>query len=128
MRPLTIQSGTNIPKVKLDADKGEFLFEGKSCPEDVRKFYTPIFEWIKEYSKAPKKHTVVEFKMSYYNTASAKMLLNVMQRFEEIVEAGNDVTIKWYYPEEDEDLRESGEDYNDMVEVPFELIPYKFRK
>ena len=34
------------------------------------------------------------------------------------------VTINWYYEENDVDMLESGEEYADDVELDFNLIPY----
>jgi hypothetical protein len=47
-----------------------------------------------------------------------------MSKLEDIVADDNEVLIKWYYPEDDEDLEEAGEEYADIVDVPFESIPY----
>ena len=44
--------------------------------------------------------------------------------FEEIMEAGHDVLIKWHYHEEEEDMLEAGEEYADIVEIPFEYVLY----
>ena len=32
--------------------------------------------------------------------------------------------IKWCYPEDDEDMKEAGEEYAEIVDVPFEQVPY----
>ena len=39
-------------------------------------------------------------------------------------EDNDKVTIRWHYPSNDEDMKEAGEEYADMVEVPFEMIEY----
>ena len=40
-------------------------------------------------------------------------------------EQGNNVKIRWYYLEDDEDMLEMGEDYADLVNnIEIELIPY----
>jgi hypothetical protein len=45
-----------------------------------------------------------------------------MQRLEDIRKTGADVKIKWYYYEDDEELQNAGEDFAEMIKVPFELI------
>jgi hypothetical protein len=32
--------------------------------------------------------------------------------------------VKWHYPEDDEDMAEAGNEYADIVDLPFEQIPY----
>jgi len=45
--------------------------------------------------------------------------------FEEMREDEQDVAVNWYYPEYDEDMKDAGIEYSEMVDVPFEFIEYK---
>ena len=63
--------------------------------------------------------------MDYFNTASSKMLLEIFEKFKDMQEAGHKVSIDWYYQEDDEDMQDAGEDYADIVEVPFNFIKYQ---
>jgi hypothetical protein len=38
---------------------------------------------------------------------------------EKLKERGTDVTIRWLYTEDDEDIQEAGENYAEMVDVNF---------
>jgi hypothetical protein len=49
----------------------------------------------------------------------------LLQRMEELAGDGHDVLIRWHYPTDDEDMQEAGEDYSEMVEVKFEMVPYE---
>jgi len=111
------------PGVVLDAENGRFELSGKSCPENVTEFYRPVIEWLDTYKENPLDKTVFEFKLEYYNTASSKILFIIMQKLEAIKESGKEVLVKWYFPEDDETLEEAGEEYNDLIELDFELIP-----
>ena len=33
--------------------------------------------------------------------------------------------VRWYHEENDEDMKESGEDYEDIIKIPFEFIEFK---
>ncbi len=112
-----------FPGVVLDKENGIFEISGRACPEDPIEFYKPVFDWLDDYSEAPLEHTVFTFNMTYYNTASSKAIMMLMQRLEEIANDGNKVTVRWYYQEDDEDMMEAGNDYNEMIDVDFELIP-----
>ncbi len=112
------------PGVIFDADTGKFKISGKACPENVVEFFKPILEWLDDYKNNAKEKTIFEFKLDYYNTASSKMLFVIMQKLEPIAEAGKEVIIKWYYPEDDEALEEAGEEFDDLIDIPFELISY----
>ena len=108
----------------LEADKGLFEISGRSLPEDVTAFYAPVLAWLKDYAANPNPKTVFTFKLVYFNTASSKLLLDILVKLEEIHSDGKDVLIKWCYPEDDEDMKEAGEEYAEIVDVPFEQVPY----
>jgi len=112
------------PEIVLDKETKEFKFLGKSLPEDVKEFYDPVHQWIEEYVKNPNDETVVEFSMEYFNSASSKQILDILERFAVIAENGKKITVKWHFMEDDEDMEDAGESYADIVDVPFELISY----
>ena len=124
MEAYTVEATRDTPGVILDPANNKFEMTGKSLPEDVGSFYDPILEWIEEYAENTNDETLFEMKMSYFNTASSKMLLDILFALEEIVENGNNVKIHWYYKENDEDMKEAGEEYADIVEIPFEHFSF----
>ena len=114
----------DTPTVILDAQNEIYEISGRSLPEDVTAFYDPILGWLDEYASAPNKKTIFTFKLVYFNTASSKLLLDILMKLEQMHEAGNDILVRWYYPEDDEDMQEAGEEYADIVDVPFEQVGY----
>lgn len=121
MEALRIQATDETPSVILDPDKNVFEFAGKSLPEDVTSFYGPVLNWLDEYGKTPKTRTNVDFKLVYFNTASSKLILDILFKLESIHQSGTEILIRWYYEEADEDMKEAGEEYGELVEVPFAL-------
>ena len=125
MKRIHIEEVGYTPGIILDAKKKIFKMTGKACPEDAIGFYEPIIDWLELYSISPNEETIFEFKLSYYNTASSKALLKIMQFMERLKEKGVTVKIKWFYYEDDEELLIAGEDYSEIIDVPFELIEIK---
>ena len=121
---LSIEATDETPKIILDPENNVFEFSGKSLPEDVLTFYGPVLDWLEGYGDSANKKTVFDFKLVYFNTASSKLILDILFKLEELHEAGADISIVWYYQEEDEDMEEAGEEYADLVDVPFELRSY----
>lgn len=124
MEAKRIEGTDESPEVILDKATNEFVFKGKSLPEDVKEFYNPILAWIEDYAKNPNDNTVVEFNMEYFNSASSKQILDVLERFAVVKELGKEVSVKWHYMEDDEDMEDAGDSYADIVDIPFELISY----
>lgn len=125
METIKLLGTDDTPGVILDAENEIFEISGRSLPEDVAAFYAPILEWLEDYAEDPNDSTVFNFKLTYFNTASSKMILDVLLQLEEMVEEGHDVKIIWHYPDDDEDMEEAGEEYEDIVEVPFEMKSYE---
>ncbi|MBO4601719.1 MAG: DUF1987 domain-containing protein [Salinivirgaceae bacterium] len=124
MEVIKIVGTDDTPSVTLDVANEIFEISGRSLPEDVAVFYEPILDWIDRYSEEATGKTIFNFKLVYFNTASSKMILDILLKLEEMHEAGKDVLIRWHYPEDDEDMEEAGEEYADIVDVPFEQISY----
>jgi hypothetical protein len=118
------QGGAQVPKVILDKEKNRFEISGHSLPEDVFSFYNPILEWLDNYMKSPNENTEFVLKMSYFNTASSKMIYEILNRLSILYENGHNVRVKWYYADDDEDMEEAGKEYAEMVDIPFDFIPY----
>ena len=124
METIKIQGTEDTPKIILDAENEIMEISGRSLPEDVSSFYEPVINWLNEYAEKPNKKTILNFKLTYFNTASSKLLLDILMKLEEMHEKGYDVLISWHYPEDDEDMEEAGEEYADIVDVPFEQVAY----
>ncbi len=119
------QGTDDTPDVVLDPNTGHFKLTGKSFSEDVAGFFEPILDWLEKYAKSPAEKTIVELKLIYFNSASSKLLLDILLKLEEMVTTGHDVLVKWHYAEDDEDMQDAGEEYADIVEVEFEHISYE---
>jgi hypothetical protein len=124
MEVIKIIGTDDTPSVTLDAQNEIFEISGRSLPEDVAAFYEPILDWLDRYAEEPNDKTVFNFKLVYFNTASSKLILDILLKLEEMHEDDKEILIRWHFPEDDEDMEEAGEEYADIVEVPFEQVSY----
>ena len=124
MEKLFLEGTEDTPNIILDPENMTFEISGRSLPEDVVTFFQPVMEWLNELESSPIDGMTFSFKLEYFNTASSKMLLDILMMLETIFENGNDVKVKWYYAEMDEDMQEAGEEYSELVEVPMEIVSY----
>ncbi len=124
MNSIKIEAKEDTPRVVFDPENNIFEISGRSLPEDAALFYEPIMDWLNNYSKNPNKVTEMHIKLNYFNTASSKLLLDILMILEEMVEEKKSCKVKWFYDEEDEDMEEAGEEYSELVDVPFELFSH----
>jgi hypothetical protein len=120
---IKIKGNQDTPFVLFDKDTLTFEISGRSFPADADSFYQPLIKWLDDYKKSlPKEKTEMNVKMDYFNTASAKMLLDLFFKLEDFKDENLEVLIKWHYLEEDEDMLEAGEEFKEIVELDFEFI------
>jgi len=124
METLRIEQTDDNPLVLLDQENQQFEITGKSLPEDVLDFYQPVLDWLSAYREKPLSQTIFNLKLVYFNTASSKLIMDILLIFEEMVEEGHEVIIRWHSLRSDEDMQEAGKEYEEMIEVPFEHIIY----
>jgi len=120
-----IEATQSTPEIKLDKEKSKIEMSGRSLPENVKEFYGPVINWLDEYIKTPNDKTKVVLNFEYFNTASSKMIMDILERIKEIRKQGKEIDVDWCYIEEDDDMLEAGEDYSEITEVPFNFISYE---
>ncbi len=122
IKPFFYEGNEDLPRVELNKDKGIFEISGKSLPEDVNEFYTPVIQWFETYKKNPNEETYLDLKFEYLNSGSYRMVFMVIQQLEDLMNEGHKVGARWHYDPDDEDLREEGYAYAEKANVPFEFI------
>jgi SiaC family regulatory phosphoprotein len=120
MNQLIIKASSSTPKIFLDKESGKFEIAGKSFPEESRVFYSPVYVWLEEYAQNPNEETLFEFKMEYFNSSSSLIILEILNILDSIKKSGRKVTILWSYLTIDDDMLEAGEEYSELVNLPFE--------
>jgi hypothetical protein len=119
------------PELSFDIDTRKFSFKGVSRPEDVFKFYQPAIDWLKkldeEVSHSNEKYNIpilnLDFHLSYFNSSSSKMLLQILEIIKKIQDKGIDIKVDWYYDASDEQMLDDGQDLSETVDIPFNYIP-----
>jgi len=128
MRKLIIEKTSITPKVVLDPEKNVFLIAGESRPHDVREFYGPILSWLEEYSNHLLKQEDIKepfifcLDFAYFNSSSAKMILDLCKYLVALSNKGINLQVKWFHEKGDGDMLEVGKEMSRIVKFPFEYI------
>lgn len=118
MNDLDIKRTKKTPAMTFDAQKGEFALKGISLPENAKEFFAPLVSAVEEYMNEPQKDTVLNIELDYYNTASSKVLINLLHQFEVLNQKnGHEVTINWLYDGDDEDMLEEIQNFEEMLSI-----------
>ncbi len=123
MNNLNIEATEQTLKIDLDYNKEVLSFEGESYPENTLEFFEPVVNWVTEYFTMKDSAEIV-FDIEYLNSSSYKSIYDLIQYFQEMADSGKSIKIKWRYPEDDEDLKETGEDLTDETHLNIDYIGY----
>jgi hypothetical protein len=126
MNSLIVEPTELTPGVRFIPSTFEFEISGESRPENVRKFYEPLMEWLDQYKVWLKSNKpgstgklVFKFKFQYFNSTSAKFLTSIIARLDAISKEIMPLEIEWYYDTPDVDMKNSGEEFSKMFSLPF---------
>ena len=119
---LLIQATSVTPYVELDASSGVLAFKGRSAPCACLDFYYPIIAFIDKAFTSGLESITANFAFEYFNTSSSKCLFDIIKRLAQFERSGISVEVNWFYEEEDEDMRETGEDYEEVLGLSFNYI------
>jgi len=121
MELVSLDSTKKTPQVLLDPE-GKIRIGGRSIPEDASKFYDFILNWVMEYLENPKDKTTVDIELEYFNSGSAKYVMQILRELSELHTKTKDLQVNWYYEEGDDDILERGEYYSSILELDINFI------
>jgi hypothetical protein len=122
---LNIEATEKTPRVEYNASKAELILEGICIPEQTHDFFKPLLNLINSLETTPPKGFTLTVNLHFFNTGSARYILEVMKNARKLKDKGVDVKYKWFYNEEDEDIEEAGRSYSFILNEPFEMVPFK---
>jgi hypothetical protein len=133
MKKLHIKAKKDSPEIMLNPDNNIFTIKGICHPENVTKFFEPVMNWLDEYKIELKQSNDVKpvkviFFFRYFNSATYKYLITLLQKMNEFKEVGSSIFVEWHYEEEDEEMKESGEELFEFsgLRIPHVSIESQF--
>ena len=126
MDMIDIAATARTPTLSFKPLEGLFLLEGESYPEDTKKFYdTPlaqVYAYLEQATVPPSKFV---FRLKYFNSSSAKVLMDLFVAIEESAIAGNTMQVEWHYAEDDDNMQELGEEFSEELQTAqFSLVTF----
>ncbi|QOJ29101.1 MAG: DUF1987 domain-containing protein [Ignavibacteriales bacterium] len=122
MENLIIYKTKSTLAVNFDARTGILELSGSSYPENTSEFFQPLITWIQNYFLQVTKPLTLNLKIDYLNSSSIKFLSDIINKLQHYYKSGGEVEINWYYKEDDEDMKEMGEEIKEDVAFKFNLI------
>ncbi len=128
MASLYIEQTHKTPEIDFNLSTGKLSISGVSVPENAHEFYFPIIEWLQlNMSKSTCENCELDCKISYLNTSSLQFLGDIFFLVDSLKSKIPEevISINWYYDSYDSDMKETGADFKDVVDINFNLKEVK---
>ena len=124
MSRIQIAATERSPLVDFDFASGHLQLRGESYPEDAAAFFGPLLQALRGHLGASEPEPITfEVGLAYFNSSSAKALMNLFMPLEDAAAEGRPVTIRWMFGADDDVIQEAGEDFAaDFAHARFEMI------
>ena len=108
-----IEETPKTPQVELNPFTGDFIFSGKSIPENAAKVYEPILSWVTGYILHARPTTNLRLNLEYFNTSSSLWLAKIFKVLARINEPDYVLMFHLYLPVDEFDELEEFDDIKD---------------
>ena len=110
MTELQLEATSRTPAITLDPAAGRLVIAGESYPEDITAFYAQLTGALAAYFDGGGEALATEIRLTYFNSSSARALMELLEQLDEAAGSGTAVTIDWYCDPDDDITREFAED------------------
>ena len=115
MSSFSQKATARTPEILLDADAGTLVLSGESYPEDVTAFYSTLSDAITAFFDSSERAFDVSIKLTYFNSSSARSLMELLDLLDNAAGQGRQVSVQWYCDAEDDITREFAQDISSDV-------------
>ncbi|MBN2682178.1 MAG: DUF1987 domain-containing protein [Bacteroidales bacterium] len=123
MNSFILEPAEDTPEINFNPETNVFYISKRSLPENAIDYYGPVLEWIQGFLDEKPKQLTIEFKLEYFNTASAKQLAKLLLVLEKYKESTK-ILVNWFYKPEDKDMLASGTRFSKLIPIDFNFIEY----
>ena len=121
MNDLVIQASERTPNIIFNISENILIIKGRSLPEDVFEFFQPVLDWLDSYFQQVEDQVQFTFSLEYFNTASAKIIVDILKKIKNAQQNNVDINVLWYYAEYDEDMEEVARKLSEIIGVDMDI-------
>lgn len=114
MQDIYVARTNQSPEVDFRFSEHKLKMTGEAYPENANAFFLHVLTGLENYLSSTDGQTIeFNFKLTYFNSASTKMLYNMFELLNESSSKNNHIILNWFYDEEDDTIQEFGEGVQD---------------
>jgi len=113
----------STPYVLIDEEKKFMRIAGVSFHEGIVEFFEEINGWLEGYLASDFDAFTFECEMKYFNSSTAKLLLNMLLNMDDYASGDKKITVNWMTTQDNEIIIECGEDFQEeMSNLEFNIV------
>lgn len=105
----------STPYVLVDEERKYMKFQGECYHENVLEFFRDINTWLADYLENSLGELTFDCELQYFNSSTAKLLLNILLEMDERAVNGRKMTVNWITTEDNDIIIECGEDFREEL-------------
>jgi hypothetical protein len=110
------------PYVLFDPARGVLEMRGCSIHENADRFFGPLIDTLEAYILSPAARTHARIALTYFNSSSAKYMLDLLKVLDDLHARGDRVEVEWLHEAGDLDMQEAGEDIRALLDLPMKVV------
>lgn len=122
LQDLTIEGTSATADVSAIVEKGELIISGKITETHAIEYFKPINDWFQSYMQKQTKTLKIILDIGYLSTSASLCITSLLILARKHKEQSPKIEFYWHYPANDDDLLETGEDFQIYSDVSFYLV------
>ncbi|MBL0314629.1 MAG: DUF1987 domain-containing protein [Flavobacteriales bacterium] len=122
MSQLVIAPTKSTPEIFFHPAENIFMVKGISTPINAFEFYQNIVAWMNDHESAFPQNATFVFNLPYFNSATMKAILILLERIKTGIDQGKDWTIEWFVEDDDEFMLEAAESFQGILGINIKII------
>jgi len=113
-----------LPKVVYDEIEGKIDIKGRFIAPNAAAYFADFLPYLRDCLQKNPMDITVNVDLEYFSTTASKVLMEFFYILKQEIQDKKKykVTVNWYYEEGDFDMQESGEDYEGLSHLNFNII------
>lgn len=123
MKQINLNHANDSPSVHINGEVGLVRIIGRAIAQNPEQEYKDLENMIMKYCLDPCSISSINIQLTGISTNASKWLFHILKEIEKFTNPKKQFVINWFYEEYDDFMLEVGEDYQEIIDLPFYLIP-----
>lgn len=125
MEDIFIARTPDSPEIHFQFSIDTLSMRGEAYPENASEFFGPVLSGLSQYLDSVDNRDIeFNFSLTYFNSASTKMLYRLFELLHESACTHNRITLNWHHDEEDDTILDFGHEVkDDFPALDFRSVP-----